>query len=78
MYFPLPARRGFFEAGMIVSRCCKKPVFVHSADEGTAYYVCKACHRACDTIDDEFFKDDVYDTLARVSLLSNLYEICLQ
>lgn len=31
-----------------LSNCCKAPVHVHSADEGTSYYECKACWRACD------------------------------
>lgn len=35
---------------MIVSACCKEIVGVHCADEGTAFYFCKACDKACDTI----------------------------
>lgn len=36
---------------MIVSRCCRKNVWVHSGGEGTSYYVCGKCDHACDTLD---------------------------
>jgi len=35
---------------MIVSRCCKESVYVEHTNEGTCYYVCRKCHRACDTL----------------------------
>lgn len=44
--------RGFFSFGlkMIRSICCKADVFVESCNEGTAYYVCRNCLMACDTV----------------------------
>jgi len=31
-----------------LSNCCEKKMFVTSGDEGTNYYVCAGCGRACD------------------------------
>lgn len=41
---------------MIVSRCCQKAVHVYCGNEGTSFYVCDACHKACDTIDSSIHK----------------------
>lgn len=35
---------------MTLSRCCKVPVWVYCGNEGTSFYVCERCDRACDTI----------------------------
>lgn len=35
---------------MIVSRCHKNSVHVHSGGEGTSYYCCDTCHLPCDTL----------------------------
>lgn len=36
---------------MLLSRCCKKEIWVYSGNEGTSFYVCNCCDRACDTIE---------------------------
>jgi hypothetical protein len=46
---------------MVLSKCCKHQVFVYSANEGTSFYVCDQCQRACDTIDSLTVKDDLHD-----------------
>jgi hypothetical protein len=35
---------------MVISRCCKKGVYVNCTSEGTSFYVCCRCDNACDTI----------------------------
>jgi hypothetical protein len=35
---------------MIISRCCKKSVYVYTINDGDAHYVCNACDFPCDTI----------------------------
>jgi len=51
---------------MIVSRCCKKDVWVYHGNEGTSFYVCGCCDMACDTLDgSQLIKDDTHDPLAR-------------
>lgn len=35
---------------MVKSRCCKAQVDVYCANEGTCFYICCHCGRACDTI----------------------------
>lgn len=35
---------------MIVSRCCRSDMNVHSANDFGSFYVCKECGHACDTI----------------------------
>lgn len=35
---------------MIASQCCKAIVWVHHGNEGTSFYVCSKCDRACDTL----------------------------
>lgn len=35
---------------MELSKCCKTKVWVQSGNEGTSYYVCSSCERACDTL----------------------------
>lgn len=47
---------------MVKSRCCKTEVFVHCANEGTAFYVCKGCQMACDTIGHSPYGDEHHDT----------------
>lgn len=48
---------------MIVSRCCKAQVWVHCGNEGTSFYVCRLCDKACDTIfSTQLIKDDHNDT----------------
>ena len=39
---------------MIVSKCCKAPVSVSVADEGTQCYVCTKCNQYCDGFDTTF------------------------
>lgn len=34
------------------SNCCKAPIHAVAEDEGTCYYVCDSCKRACDPDDD--------------------------
>lgn len=34
----------------MLSRCCKKSIYVWSANEGTSYYVCYECDQATDPI----------------------------
>jgi len=56
---------------MYISRCCRTPVFVYSADEGTSFYVCGVCDIACDIVEENQEKKDLsYDLLA-FSALSN-------
>lgn len=49
---------------MILSRCCKSSVHAYSTNEGTSFYICDVCSRACDTIchSHEFLKEDDDDT----------------
>ena len=35
---------------MILSRCCKKPVYVYNGQDGTLFYACYGCETSCDTI----------------------------
>ena len=35
-----------------VSSCCAGPVEVAAGDEGTNYYVCRTCGKACDSVAD--------------------------
>lgn len=35
---------------MILSRCHRDKVYVYCANEGTSFYVCEHCDKACDTI----------------------------
>jgi hypothetical protein len=39
-----------------LSKCCGKDVKVEGGDEGTYYYVCKECDKACDL--KEWYRDD--------------------
>lgn len=46
---------------MIISRCCKQSVHVYHANEGTSFYVCNGCERACDTISSTTRMEHDYD-----------------
>ena len=43
---------------MIVSRCCKKQVWVYHGNEGTSFYVCDNCTLPCDTINPSYQTKD--------------------
>jgi hypothetical protein len=48
---------------MLLSNCHKKPIFVEHGGEGTSFYVCKHCHKPCDTlIPPNWNRDEIYDT----------------
>lgn len=34
----------------MVSKCCKKKIFVIHGGEGTSYYACKGCNMPCDSV----------------------------
>jgi hypothetical protein len=42
-----------------ISNCCKAPLITHSSDEGTGYYECSSCHKACDAAVEEQIKETV-------------------
>lgn len=52
---------------MVISRCCKKPVYVYCGGEGTSFYLCGRCDMPCDTLcEATLIKDDDYDELGDV------------
>lgn len=46
---------------MVVSRCHKAPVWVYCGNEGTSFYVCCHCDRACDTMDGSLLHGELTD-----------------
>lgn len=44
---------------MIASRCHRSSMYVHCTNEGTSFYVCEACDRACDTISVTTFDKEI-------------------
>lgn len=35
----------------MISNCCNKGMYVNSSKEGTSYFICEKCHKACDPFD---------------------------
>lgn len=42
-----------------ISNCCKEPVTVNTADEGTSCFMCTACGKPCDLFCEEMMKEQV-------------------
>jgi len=49
-----------------LSNCCHTPISTHSADEGTCYYTCTKCKKACDVSGSEEH-DALYKAFAEVT-----------
>ena len=57
-----------------ISSCCKSPMSVSTADEGTSFYVCSKCGKACNAFEERLPGEIaeeialVYDTMASSNL----------
>lgn len=51
---------------MIISRCHQTSVHVYCGAEGTAFYICDQCGRACDTLSSNPRMETVNDDTGNV------------
>lgn len=59
------SHRPFFWCAIMISRCCKDKMYVWSAEEGTAHYVCDKCDMPTDPI---VLLEDDNDTRGKIEV----------